>query len=184
MGILPFTYLGCSVLYGRRRVVHYEELLRKIVRRIGSWHNKFLTFRGKLILVKHVLHSMPLYLLSVLNPPKKVFYRINKIFAFFSGVKWVELKKSTGLNGRIYAGQRGRGIALWSFNDISRVLFSKLWWIFRSSTNLIWSHYMWNKYCKKDHPCIVIAGGGGGLPSMEKKCLMLRKKWSMKWHGT
>lgn len=106
IGIFPFTYLGCSVLHGRSKVVHFEELLRKIARRIGGWHNKFLTFRGKFVLVNHVLQSMPLYLLSVLNPPEKVIYQINKIFSLFSGVNWVELRANTGLNGKTYTCQR------------------------------------------------------------------------------
>lgn len=37
----------------------------------------------KYILISHVLKSMPIYLLSVIRPSKKVINQIHKIFASF-----------------------------------------------------------------------------------------------------
>lgn len=83
MGLFPFIYLGCPVLYGRRNAVHFEELLRKITRRVRCWHNKFLSYGGKYILVNNILQSMPLYLLSVMLPSKKLMNQVNHIFSSF-----------------------------------------------------------------------------------------------------
>lgn len=69
IGNFLFTYLGCSIFYGRRNAARFEYLLRKISRRVGSWHYKFLSFGGKYILVNHVLQFMPIYLLAVMNTP-------------------------------------------------------------------------------------------------------------------
>ncbi|XP_060195020.1 uncharacterized mitochondrial protein AtMg00310-like [Lycium barbarum] len=38
-----------------------------------------------------------------------------------------------------------------SLDDVSKALFAKLWWRFRTS-NTLWSAFMWNKYCKKMKP--------------------------------
>lgn len=50
-----FTYLGCPVYYGKGKTVYFKDIVRKIARRIFSWHNKLLSFGGRQILIKHVL---------------------------------------------------------------------------------------------------------------------------------
>lgn len=47
------------------------------------------------------------------------------------------------------------GIDFKSLHDISRALFDKLWWRFRTSSDRIWATFLWDKYCKKLHPYIV-----------------------------
>lgn len=48
----------------------------------------------------------------------------------------------------------GGGFGFRSLHDIFKALMAKLWYNFRTSHTSIWSQFMWNKYCKKDHPCI------------------------------
>lgn len=38
--------------------------------------------------------------------------------------------------------------------DVSKAMFAKLWWVFRT-TRFFWTDYIWNKYCKKLIPIIV-----------------------------
>lgn len=56
---------------------------RKVDRRILSWHNKLSSFGGRQILISNVLQSMLVYLLTVMNPPKRVVDRLHQIFAKF-----------------------------------------------------------------------------------------------------
>lgn len=63
-GNFSFTYLGCPVFYGRKNRSYFEELVRKVARRILMWLNRFLSFGKKFILVNHVLQSIPIYFLS------------------------------------------------------------------------------------------------------------------------
>ncbi|XP_070042663.1 uncharacterized protein [Nicotiana tomentosiformis] len=51
------------------------------------------------------------------------------------------------------------GLGFMSLNDVSRALFAKLWWRFRTTKSL-WSNFMWNKYCKKELPTVVHLRGG------------------------
>ncbi|WMV59135.1 hypothetical protein MTR67_052520, partial [Solanum verrucosum] len=51
------------------------------------------------------------------------------------------------------------GLGFRSLFDVSRVLFAKLWWNFRT-TNSLWSNFMWNKYCKRHRPQVVEWRGG------------------------
>ncbi|WMV44062.1 hypothetical protein MTR67_037447 [Solanum verrucosum] len=54
-GHFPFTYLGCPVFYGRKKISHFEYILAKINKRVMCWQNKFLSYGGRQILVAHVL---------------------------------------------------------------------------------------------------------------------------------
>lgn len=44
-GNFPFTYLGCPVYYGRKMSAYFEDIIRKLFRRIFSWQNRFLSIR-------------------------------------------------------------------------------------------------------------------------------------------
>lgn len=102
-----------------------------------------------MILLSHVLQSLPIYLLSTMNPPKCVIEQIHQAFAkfFWVGssldkkkhrVTWDELCFPKEVLGFRYV------------HEITRALFAKLWWNFRTSV----VSYMGNKYCKKDAPCL------------------------------
>lgn len=41
-----------------------------------------------------------------------------------------------------------------SLHTIRDALFAILWWNFRTSSESLWSHFMWNNYYKKKHPII------------------------------
>lgn len=103
-GNFPINYLGCPVFCGRPKISYFEEILRKIVRGISTWNNKLLSFGWRQILIKHVLQSMPLYLLTIMNPPKRVIEKIHQLFAKFirqivGCLEWVMLAKGGRMTG-------------------------------------------------------------------------------------
>jgi len=58
----------------------------RIVARLSSWNNKFLSFGGHLILLKFVLSSLPVYFLSFFRAPAGIISYIESIFKrFFLG---------------------------------------------------------------------------------------------------
>ncbi|WMV51941.1 hypothetical protein MTR67_045326 [Solanum verrucosum] len=136
----PVTYLGCPVFYGRKKSSYFEDLMRKVARRILSWQNKFLSFGGKFILINHVLQSMPMHILAALTPPKEK----RKHW-----VAWEEM---------CYPVNEG-GMWFRSLEVINRAMHAKLWWNFRTSVGSLWSVYIGNKYCKKRHPVLAVGTG-------------------------
>ncbi|XP_015159074.1 uncharacterized protein [Solanum tuberosum] len=148
-GSFPFTYLGCPVYYERKKTSYFEEMIRKAQKRIMTWQNKWLSYGCRIILIANVLQSMPIYLLSAINPPKKITDQLHQVFTTFF---WSKI-----------GGERGKHWVVWK--DISRAMFGKLWWKFRTSTSL-WRTFMWNKYCKKVHP--LIAKGTGASNTWKK----------------
>lgn len=117
-------------------------------------------------LIANVLQSMPMYLLSAMNPPKKVTEQLDQIFAgfFWSKTRGEKGKHCVAWDDLSYPKIEG-GIRLRSLHDVSKALYGKLWWSFRTSTSL-WDSFMWNKYCKKQHP--VMAIGKKSISCMEK----------------
>nr|XP_016483420.1 PREDICTED: uncharacterized protein LOC107804102 [Nicotiana tabacum] len=79
----PLTYLGCPLYIGRKRIIHYNNLTTKIVGRIKGWHGKMLSYGGRATLIKHMLQSILIHLLSVVSPPKTVMKHIEKLAANF-----------------------------------------------------------------------------------------------------
>jgi len=63
-GVFPFVYLGCPVFYGRKNKSHFEELIKKVMKRLNLWQHKLLSFGGRYTLITHVLQSIPIYALG------------------------------------------------------------------------------------------------------------------------
>lgn len=58
---LLFTYLGCLIFKGCLKIYLFDDMVRKVLDKIFSWANRLLSFIGKLVLIRHMLSSMPLH---------------------------------------------------------------------------------------------------------------------------
>jgi hypothetical protein len=114
LGSLPFTYLGLPVGANPHRLSTWVPMLEAVKRRLGSWGNKFVSLGGRIVLIKAVLNSIPLFFLSFLKMPVKVWKEVVKIQRNFlwgglshrkriCWVKWMDVckpKKDGGLGIR------------------------------------------------------------------------------------
>ncbi|XP_060178276.1 uncharacterized protein LOC132608235 [Lycium barbarum] len=155
-GQFPFTYLGCPITHSRKKKVFYAELIKKVKSKILLWKGKLLSFGGKATLIKSVLQSIPIHLLSVVVPLKCVIHELHKIFAkyFWSNKEDAKSRHWSAWRNICIPTQEGV-LGFKSLFDVSKALFAKLWWRFRT-TSTLWYNYMWNKYCKKVIPRLVI----------------------------
>ncbi|KAL0400376.1 UNVERIFIED_CONTAM: hypothetical protein Sradi_2380900 [Sesamum radiatum] len=69
MKALSITFLGAPLYKGNKRKSLYVDLIDKTRTKIVGWEQCYLSYGGRLQLVKTVLASMPICLLQVLNPP-------------------------------------------------------------------------------------------------------------------
>ncbi|XP_019255054.1 PREDICTED: uncharacterized protein LOC109233627 [Nicotiana attenuata] len=92
----PITYLGCPLYTGRKRIVHFNGLISKVVSRIRGWHGKLLSYGGRVTLIRHVPQSLPIHLLSTVSPPKTVLRQIEKLAANFF---WGMTRTGTNITG-------------------------------------------------------------------------------------
>jgi hypothetical protein len=102
MGSLPFTYLGLPVGANPRVYTTWNPVISVIKRRLGAWGNKYVSLGGRIVLINSVLNSIPIFFLSYLKMPMKVWKEIVRIERNFlwgglsarrriSWVKWVDV---------------------------------------------------------------------------------------------
>ncbi|KAJ6823958.1 uncharacterized protein M6B38_128365 [Iris pallida] len=151
----PFVYLGCPMAYGRRRSNLFTPLIDKINCRIKGWHNNTMSPGGRLILLRHVLGAIPMYILAACNPPKNVLRVIEKLFvSFFWGhgygrmiwASWQSMAKSV-VEG---------GMGLRRIPEVIYAFSVKLWWRLRSQRSL-WIDFFKGKHFARRHPTTVEA---------------------------
>lgn len=126
-GTFPFIYLGCPIYYERRKIQYFEEIMVKINKRVMGWQSKTLSFGERFVLIANMLQSMPVYLLSAINPPKGV---INRLHQMMARVFW---GKTGGIKGKhwvawgtlCYPIKEG-GIGFRSLFGVGKALFAKL----------------------------------------------------------
>ena len=76
---VPFKYLGIPVGANHRRIEFWQDMIQKIQKRLALWKGKYLSFAGRVTLIKSVLSTIPLYYLSLFKLPICVEKMIRKI---------------------------------------------------------------------------------------------------------
>ena len=86
VGAILFVYLGLPIGDNARRISFWNPLLNRIRTRLSGWKSKHLSFRGRLVLLKFVLSSLPVYTLSFFKDPLGIVSSIESILnCFFLG---------------------------------------------------------------------------------------------------
>lgn len=153
--VFPFVYLGAPIFRGKPTVMLFDGLLNKLRGRLHHWSSKLLSQGGKVVLLRHVLSTMPLYLLQVVNPPKAVLVAMGRICNSFL---WDQNLDSQRIHWRAweklcYPVEEG-GIGVRLFGDMLKAFSCKLWWRLRQK-NSIWADFMHSKYIQELHPSVV-----------------------------
>ncbi|KAK2373370.1 hypothetical protein QL285_074404 [Trifolium repens] len=69
VGKVSFLYLGLPIGGDSRRLSFWEPVLTRIRNKLSRWNSRFLSFGGRLVLLKSVLTSLPVYALSFFKAP-------------------------------------------------------------------------------------------------------------------
>ncbi|KAH0644524.1 hypothetical protein KY284_032408 [Solanum tuberosum] len=125
----PISYLGCPLYIGR-----------------------FLSFGGKITLVKHVLQSIPIHTMAAVSPPNTTIKYIESVIADFFWVRDDDKRKYhwASLETMSLPCEEG-GVELRRLTDICTALQFKQWWVFRSKSSL-WGNFLKAKYCQRANP--------------------------------
>jgi hypothetical protein len=83
VGKFPLLYLGLSIGGDPRRLSFWEPVVNTIKSRLSGWKSRFLSFGGRLVLLKSVLTSLPVYALSFFKAPSGIISFIDSIFSKF-----------------------------------------------------------------------------------------------------
>ena len=97
VGAFPFVYLGLPIGRDPRKLDFWKPILTCIISILSNWKRKFLSFGGRLILLKFVMSSVPVYFISFFKAPTCVISSIESLFNFFffwEGGGWGDLRKT------------------------------------------------------------------------------------------
>jgi hypothetical protein len=70
-----FKYLGIPIFKTTPKLVHWISLLEKMKIHIQAWGETWLNLAGKVVLLKSILTSLPIYQNSILLAPKTIVNR-------------------------------------------------------------------------------------------------------------
>ncbi|GAU46085.1 hypothetical protein TSUD_239720 [Trifolium subterraneum] len=90
--VIPFLYLGLPVGGDARKIQFWLPLVDKIRARLSGWKCRYLSMGGRLVLLKSVLSSMPVYFLSFFKAPSASDTAMSTSYNRFLRVKPIPLK--------------------------------------------------------------------------------------------
>jgi len=136
---LPMTYLGIPLGASMRKRASWQCIIDKIHKKLQTWKCCCLSRAGRVVLVKSVLNSLPIYYLSLFRMPKKVAQEIIRLQRKFlwggnkegrpmALVKWelVQLSKEKG------------GLGVGDIEVKNAALLLKWWWKFATAEDQMW----------------------------------------------
>eukprot|EP00253_Pinus_taeda_P015442 PITA_15442 len=141
---LPSKYLGAPLIASALKHSSWTNLLEKLEAKLFQWTHRALNMASRIVLIKAVLQSMPLYLFSLMAARKWVLKAIRQLQRNFlwgsSGPnrKWALVKWEKGCTPKI-AG----GIGLRDSEHSNSVMEAKIWWKWLTYLDTPWER-LWN----------------------------------------
>lgn len=75
----PCTYLGMPLSDRRLKLIDFQDLLDKLIKKIAGWKARWISSTGRMVLVRFVLSAMPIFMLLAVHQPKWVIKQIDKL---------------------------------------------------------------------------------------------------------
>jgi len=72
----PTQYIGLPLNLGRIRMVYIQDRAKG---KIAGWQGKLITVAGRKELIRSVVTSLPVYLITAIKPPKKFMKELDKL---------------------------------------------------------------------------------------------------------
>ena len=79
VGFLPTVYLGLPLGAYHKTLSMWDGVEERMRRRLALWKRQYIFKGGRIILIKSILASMPIYQLSLFRMPKIVAKRMEKL---------------------------------------------------------------------------------------------------------
>lgn len=144
---LPSKYLGAPLTASTHKHSSWKQLLEKLEARLSLWMNGALNMASKLIFIKAVLNSMPLYLFSILAAPKWVLKEIKNLqHNFLWGSSGHNRKRALVKWDKVCLPKKAGGIGLRDPEHRNRTMGAKIWWRWLANPNTPWASLWTTKY--------------------------------------
>jgi hypothetical protein len=141
-------YLGFCLKPNGYRLVDWNWLIEKVDKRINNWTSRWLSLGGRLVLVKVVLQSIPVYWFSLAKVPISIIHKIQQLMENFL---WRGANKTTGYHlSKWQTIASPKDLGGWGIRNIfwfAKSLAAKSCWR-GISGNSFWSQILKGKYLK------------------------------------
>lgn len=138
-GTFPFVYLGLKVGAKMSRINNWNSVIDVVKNLLVSWKAKNLSIGGRLILIKSVLHNLPIYYLSIYKAPKAVLEKIESIMRHFLWAGSSEEKKINWVAWDIISSRKKTGgLGIHKLQHVNDALLLKWTWRFKKEGPSLW----------------------------------------------
>eukprot|EP00253_Pinus_taeda_P017944 PITA_17944 len=148
---LPSKCLRAPLMASSLKHSSWKVLVERLEARLLLWTHKAFNMVSRLVLIKVVLHSMPLYIFSILAAPKWVLKEIKKLQRNFlwgnssPNRKWALVKWD-----KVCLPKKAGGIGLRDLGHRNAVMGAKIWWRWLSNPNTPWASLWTAKYANNN----------------------------------
>jgi len=147
LGRVPFLYLGLSIGGDPRKLKFWQPLINRIKSRLSGWKSKNLSLGGRLVLLKSVLSSLPVYFLSFFKAPAGIISSIESIFNCFFFWGCEEVRKISWFNwDTICSKKEDGGLGVRRIREFNLALLGKWCWRMRVENRSLWYRVLTGRY--------------------------------------
>jgi hypothetical protein len=147
VGSIPFKYLGLPVGANPRKASTWEPLVQSLRKRLGGWTNRFVSLGGRITLLNSVLNAIPIFYLSFIKIPVKVWKSIKRIQREFlwggrggrRKINWVKWEL-------VCQPKRSGGLGVRDIRAVNISLLAKWRWRLLTKENSLWQQVIIGKY--------------------------------------
>ncbi|XP_059077196.1 uncharacterized protein LOC131876295 [Cryptomeria japonica] len=181
IGSLPLMYLGIPLALGAQRRDYWKGILDKFRSKVSHWTHRWLSSAGRMVLLKTVVQSLPIYRCCVQAPPsafvrefdalsRQFLWSGNLLSSKWSLVKWESVCRPKHAGG---LGLRSMALAV-------TALAAKLYWRWCNNQDQDWAKILAHKYLPGvdclDVPRLHLLGKGSCIWDTLKKGAQLIKE--------
>lgn len=145
----PGRHLGAPVNPGQ---ASYDFILEKFSNKLTAWKARLLTPAGRVVLIKSVLQSLPVYYMATERIPKKVLSALTSMIRrFFWGANDKDRFMAYVAWDKITQPLQNGGLAIRDLNVVNEALLMKALWKLASNSEAQWVMLVKAKYLPRSH---------------------------------
>ena len=137
------SYLGMPLGASHNSPSIWNPILEKFERKLAGWKKLYLSKRGRLMLLKSTLFSLPTYFLPLFTIPTYVANKIEKLHRDFL---WGDSKFHPIGWDKVYVPIANGGLGIRKITTFNKALLGKWLWRFGKEEDRLWRRVVVSKY--------------------------------------